>query len=134
MMRMVMILCAVVIALCALYPLTAGKRIKAKAIRTQAVVTGMAPLGGGGQRQAEVTFTHTDGRTIRYPVQRLGSYRAAVGDQVEILYTGRKVMGMESWNIFILPKKDADPFKVYTFAGILLLVAAALFAALAMVM
>ena len=134
MMQLVMLLCAAVAALCAFIALGSAKRMKKQAIRTQAVVTGMTVLGGGGQRQPEVTFTHTDGRTICYPAQRHGSFRAGVGDQVDIVYTGRKVLGAESWNIFILPKPNANPFAVYTFGSAVLLAAAVVFAVIAMVM
>ena len=110
------------------------KKMKRKAIRTQALVTAATPLGGNGQRVLEVEFAHTDGRVIRYHAQRHGSYCAGVGDRVDILYTGRKIMGVESWNIFILSKPDANPFAVYTFAGSLLLAVTVVLAAAALMM
>lgn len=132
MMKSMFLICAAVVALiaagCAVYK----RALVRRAVRTTAVVRAITPLGGNGQRLAQVEFADPQGQLHLYPAQRYGMKTVREGDTVNILYIPRKALGMESFQIFILAHKKANPLGIYTIASVLLAAVAAGFTLLAM--
>lgn len=97
--------------------------------RTTARVVAISPLGDQGQLVPIVEFQDETGETIRKQAQRFGALGVQEGEEVEILYTRKKVFGMSAWNIFVARQPDASPFRLYTVMGVICGVIAAALAA-----
>ena len=87
--------------------------------RTKAKVIAISPLGNQGQLVPIVQFLDEDGNSVKKQAQRFGALGIKEGDEVEILYTRKKVLGLNAWNIFVVKTADARPYKLYTVAGII---------------
>ncbi|MGN0996884.1 MAG: hypothetical protein ACI4PG_08230 [Candidatus Ventricola sp.] len=87
------------------------------AVRTRARVTAISPLGENGQLVPIVSFADTDGNPVEKRAQRMGALGVETGDEVEILYTKKKVFGLNAWNIFIVKDSQSRPYRLYTVLG-----------------
>ena len=93
--------------------------------RTTARVVAVSPLGDRGQLVPIVEFVDEQGELVRKQAQRYGSFGVAEGDEVEILYTKKKVLGLNAWNIFVAKTPQARPFRLYAVTGAILAAVAA---------
>ena len=104
------------------------KRLAKQALRATGRVKGISPVGGGGQPVPLVEFTDEAGNLVCHAVQRHGMRGVKAGQEVDVLYTHKKVLGMDAWNIFIV-KNGCSPFRAYRFAGSMMLALGSAFAA-----
>lgn len=98
-------------------------------IRASARVIAISPIGGNGKMAAVVEFADEDGRIVQKKAQQAGSFGVAQGDQVDILYTRKKVLGQDLWNVFIARNAQAHPYRLYRVFGVVFGAAAAVLAA-----
>lgn len=97
--------------------------------QTTAKVVAVSPLGDRGQLVPIVEFFDEEGNLVRKQAQRYGSLGVKEGDEVKILYTRKKVFGLNAWNIFVMKKPDAKPYRLYKIVGVICAVIAAALAA-----
>jgi len=100
-----------------------------RAVRTRARVITLAPLGEHGQLVPIVEFEDENGQTFRKKAQRFGAIGVKEGEEIEILYSRKKVFGMDAWNIFVAKNPQSRPYRLYTILGVIFGVIAAGFAA-----
>lgn len=131
MVKRMLIICAFALCIGAAISFASEKRMTRRAVRTRARIVNFMPLGDHGQLTPMVEFTDETGRQVCQSAQRMGAWGTKVGDEVDILYTHRKVLGMDAWNIFLAQKEGARPFRIYRAAGWFLLALGVLLAALA---
>lgn len=134
MIKAVLLICALALFVGAVCSFAVERGMKRRAVRTRARVLEPAPLGGNGQLVPMVEFTDSTGRLIRHSAQRFGAFGVRTGEETDILYTHKKVLGLDAWNIFVLARPDANPFRLYRVAGIFLAVLGVVLAALALVL
>lgn len=133
-----MLIRAVFFAAAALFALSAyvlvnvGPRFEAGTVRAKARVVGYIPAQSGNGLVPQVEFTAQDGTTQRTWAQSFGRWAAAagVGDEVEILYTQKKVFGKRTWNLFIVgPGETIHPYRGFALIAVLFAALAAAAAA-----
>lgn len=91
----------------------------AHAVRTKARVIALAPFGEHGQLVPIVEFQDENGQVVRKKAQRFGALGVSEGEEVEILYSRKKVLGIDAWNIFVAKNPQARPYRLYTVAGVI---------------
>lgn len=116
--------CALLVAFVAVCCFVTEKRFAANAIRTWGRIVTYLPFGENGALSPVVEFVDKDGVKQSRQANRAGTWNAQAGDEVSILYTKRKVLGMDAWNIFVAADEDARPYRSYTIAGVILSVIA----------
>jgi len=95
------------------------------AVRTTAKVTAIAPLGDQGQLVPIVEFEDENGETKTRKAQHFGALGVCEGEEVEIVYSRKKVFGMDMWNIFVEKNPQSRPYRLYTVVGVIMGVVAA---------
>lgn len=131
MLKLVLMICVLALCLGAFICFAYEKQMIRRAMRTRARIVNFMPLSDDGQLVPMVEFTDENGRRICRSAQRMGAWGTKVGDEVDILYTHRTVLGMEAWNIFFAHKEGDSPFRIYQVAGWFLLALGVLLIALA---
>lgn len=90
------------------------------AVRTKAKVVTIAPLGDQGQLVPIVEFEDENGETKTKKAQRFGALGICEGEEVEIVYSRKKVFGMDAWNIFVEKNPQSRPYRLYTIVGVIM--------------
>lgn len=124
-----LLICAVAIGFTSACLIWQERDFVAHAVKTKASVIALAPLADHGQLVPIVEFQDENGQTVRKKAQRFGALGVSEGEKIEILYSRKKVFGMDTWNIFVAKNSQARPYRVYTILGIIFGVIAAGFAA-----
>ncbi|MBR2942553.1 MAG: hypothetical protein IKB82_04055 [Clostridia bacterium] len=129
---LILLACALVLALMSAGMFGYGKRFLKNAVSTQATVVSFSTVNNHGQRAPVVEFTaKEDGKLVRKPAQPAAARHVQRGDTVDILYQRKKVFGLDSWNIFIIRDALSKPFGIYAVFGWILLVLALILGAAA---
>ena len=95
------------------------------AVKTTAKVIALAPLADHGQLVPIVEFQDENGQSVRKKAQRFGALGVSEGEEIEIVYSRKKVFGMDMWNIFVMKDPLAKPYRLYTIMGVVMGVIAA---------
>jgi len=127
----IVLLCSAVVLGCAVLCFSYEKRMIRRAVRTKGRIKGISPVGGGGQPVPLVEFADETGEQVCRAAQRLGARGVKAGQEVDVLYTHKKVLGIDAWNVFLV-REGRSPFVIYRLAGFLLLALGVGFAAAAM--
>lgn len=120
--RVIFFVAAALFAVSAYVLANVGPRFEAGAVRAKARVVGYVPAQNGHGLVPQVEFTTPDGTQQRTWAQSYGRWAAAagVGDEVEILYTQKKVFGKNTWNLFIVgPGETIHPYRGYVLLALL---------------
>ena len=126
--RVIFFVAAALFAISAYVLANVGPRFDAGAVRAKARVVGYVPAQNGHGLVPQVEFTTPEGTVQRTWAQSYGRWAAAagVGDEVEILYTRKKVFGTSTWNLFIVgPGETIHPYRGYVLLALLFAVLAA---------
>jgi len=113
------LICAVAIGFSVVCLIGQERYFTRNAKRTTAIVTAISPLGNGGQLVPFVEFYDEDNRLVQKRAQRYGARGVKEGDEVQILYTRKKVFGLDAWNIFIMKNPESRPYRLYTVFGVI---------------
>lgn len=124
-----LLICAVAVGFTSACLIWQERDFVTHAVKTRASVITLAPLADHGQLVPIVEFQDENGQTVRKKAQRFGALGVSEGEEIEILYSRKKVFGMDMWNIFVAKNPQARPYRVYTILGVIFGVIAAGFAA-----
>lgn len=105
---------ALAVGFCAVFLIGQERYFVSHAVKTKACVTSISPLGDHGQLVPILTFVDEEGKRVQKRAQRIGALGVETGEEVEILYTRKKVFGLDSWNIFIVKSPKSRPYRLYT--------------------
>ncbi|MBP3522979.1 MAG: hypothetical protein J6M56_05350 [Clostridia bacterium] len=114
-----LLICAAAVGFCSVCLIAQERYFTSHAVKTKARVAEISPLGERGQLVPIVSFEDAEGNLIKKRAQRIGALGVETGDEVEILYTKKKVFGLDAWNIFIVKNPDSNPYFLYTIMAII---------------
>lgn len=113
-----LLICAAAAGFCAMFLISLERFFVSHAIKTTARVTALSPLGDHGQLVPILSFVDAEGKNAQKRAQRVGALDVEIGEKVNILYTRKKVFGLDSWNIFVVKNSKSRPYHLYTIMSI----------------